>query len=110
MMPTASSGLQNSCCRKRTGAAARIAANIAKLAERPAAMTYTHIANGIASAADDERRFSPLRGSGSSAMTKRKEPRHCAVNRASNDVSSATTLGGSGLGLVGGSDTRVGSA
>jgi hypothetical protein len=37
--------------------ARRIAANIAKLPERPAAMTYTHIANGqIASAADDERR------------------------------------------------------
>jgi hypothetical protein len=38
----------------------RIAANIAKLPQRPAAMTYTHIANGqIASAADDERRFFP---------------------------------------------------
>jgi hypothetical protein len=99
--------------------ARRSAANIAKLPERPAAKTYTHIANGqIASAADDERRFF-LSGSGSSAIIKTKEPRHWAVNRASNDVSSATTLGGSGLGLiggsaswglVGGSDMRVGSA
>jgi hypothetical protein len=55
---------------------------MAKLPERPAAMTYTYCKWQLS---DHQKERSLV----------------SAVNRASNDVSSATTLGGSGLGLIG---------